>query len=448
MSVLGVLRVLRVTVRRAVGVVLCGPVLVLGLVASDAVVVPDAATVVADADRAAGFFAPPDPAVLSAAAPGEPLSTREVPVAVGARAAGPLVTLPLTAVQVQYRTTDVSGRPAAAVTTILRPPGGGNGTAVMYASYYDSLDPADSPSRAIAGLPVADASNFTGELAMVAPLLAAGSTVILPDIQGERGIFAVGEEYGRVSLDALRASARTAVSGYGAGTPTVLAGYSGGAIAAAWAATVAGDYAPEVASSIVGVAQGGLMVTPEHNLSYVAESPTWSAVAGMAFVGMARAYGVDLDPYLTARGRSVLRSLDGVIIGDAKNRFDHLRWDELFRPEFPGPDSVPEIRRILDATDLSRRPAPDYPQLLVQGTGGESDGTPESPLYGGGDGVMLSGDARGWARELCAAGAPVDYREVGEAHGPAGARWAGEAATWIRDAFDGRAPGDTDCRNI
>ncbi|WP_010122842.1 lipase family protein [Corynebacterium nuruki] len=447
-SVHTVLRTVRLTVQRAAGVVLCGPVLVIGVLAADAVIVPDSATVAADSADARGFFGLPAPAVLQDAAPGEPLATREVPVALGARAAGPVLTLPLTATQVQYRTTDAQGRPTAAVTTVLRPPGGGNGTAVMYASYYDSLDPADSPSRAIAGMPVADASTISGELALVAPLLASGTTVILPDIQGERGIFAVGEEYGHITLDALRATARTSGSGYTGQTPTVLAGYSGGAIAAAWAGSLAADYAPEVASSIVGVAQGGLMVTPEHNLDYVAESPTWSAVAGMAFLGMARAYGVDLDPYLTAHGRQVLGGLDGVIIGDAKHRFDHLRWDELFRPEFPGPDSVPAIRRILDATDLSRRPAPDYPQLIVQGTGGVEDGTPDSPTLGGGDGVMLTRDVRGWARRLCGAGAPVDYREVGAAHGPAGGQWAREAATWIRDALSGAAVSDNTCENI
>lgn len=267
-----VLRTVRLTVQRAAGVVLCGPVLVIGVLAADAVIVPDSATVAADSADARGFFGLPAPAVLQDAAPGEPLATREVPVALGARAAGPVLTLPLTATQVQYRTTDAQGRPTAAVTTVLRLPGGGNGTAVMYASYYDSLDPADSPSRAIAGMPVADASTISGELALVAPLLASGTTVILPDIQGERGIFAVGEEYGHITLDALRATARTSGSGYTVQTPTVLAGYSGGAIAAAWAGSLAADYAPEVASSIVGVAQGGLMVTPEHNLDYVGSS--------------------------------------------------------------------------------------------------------------------------------------------------------------------------------
>lgn len=433
MSVRSVLRGIRHAVGRTVGLLLI-PVLVIGLTAADGVDEPDPATVAAQQAAAAEFFDVPAPESIADLAPGTVLDTREVPVTVGAGESSPLLTLPLTASQIMYRTTDVLGRPSAAVTTVLRPPGvpgRSTGRAVMYASYYDSLDPADSPSRAIAGMPVSDASNIDGELAVVAGLLLAGETVIMPDIQGERRIFAVGEEYAHITLDALRAAAASPDSPYTDDMPTVLAGYSGGAIAAAWSATLVADYAPELADSIIGVSQGGLMVTPEHNLDYVAESSTWSGVAGMAFIGMARAYGVDLDPYLTEGGRRILATLDGMIIGEAKNLFDHLRWSDLFRPEFAGPDDIPEIRHILDDTDLSARAAPPYPQLIVQGTGGEDDGTPVSPTLGGGDGVMLVRDVRDHVRALEKEGVEVDYREVPDSHGPAGVQWARFTADWI-----------------
>lgn len=168
---------------RTVGLLLI-PVLVIGPTAADGVDEPDPATVAAQQAAAAEFFDWPTPESIGDLAPGTVLDTREVPVTVGAGESSSLLTLPLTASQIMYRTTDVLGRPSAAVTTVLRPTG-----------------------------------------------------------------------------------------------------------------------VPELADSIIGVSQGGLMVTPEHNLDYVAESSTWSGVAGMALIGMARAYGVDLDTCLTEGGR-------------------------------------------------------------------------------------------------------------------------------------------------
>lgn len=164
MSVRSILRGIRHAVGRTVGLLLI-PVLVIGPTAADGVDEPDPATVAAQQAAAAEFFDWPTPESIGDLAPGTVLDTREVPVTVGAGESSSLLTLPLTASQIMYRTTDVLGRPSAAVTTVLRPtgvPGRATGRAVMYASYYDSLDPTDSPSRAIAGMPVSDASNIDG----------------------------------------------------------------------------------------------------------------------------------------------------------------------------------------------------------------------------------------------------------------------------------------------
>lgn len=46
---------------------------------------------------------------------------------------------------------------------------------------------------------------------------------------------------------------------------------------------------------------------------------------------------------------------------------------------------------------------------------------------------MLVRDVRGRVRALEKDGVEVDYREVSDSHGPAGAEWARFTADWIRN---------------
>ena len=132
---------------------------------------------------------------------------------------------------------------------------------MSYQSAYDSLDPDDAPSRAIAGAGAGDnagSSIFTFEAAMIAPLLAQRRTVIVSDVEGPNAAFAVGPVYGTATLDSIRAATRSAVTGLNAHTRIGLFGYSGGAIGTAWAAALAPSYAPEVNRRLVGAAEGGV----------------------------------------------------------------------------------------------------------------------------------------------------------------------------------------------
>ncbi|MGO1911824.1 MAG: lipase family protein, partial [Corynebacterium sp.] len=303
----------------------------------------------------ASFFNLPDAATAGAAyAPGAPLKQRTVPATTEEFDA------PLQVTQVQYRTTDTLGDPAAAVTSVIHPPASvePSGDTVMYASFYDSMRPSDGPSRVLSGTVGEGGVIVLAEIAFIAPLLAAGHTVVMPDIQGERGIFAAGPEYGQIILDGMRAAYRTPDAEVAADAPLALTGYSGGSIGAGWAAIMAQDYAPDVAENIVGVAQGGTMVRPEHNLRYAGEGSGWSGVVGMAMVGLARAYDVDMEPYLTDLGREVFEDLDRVAIGEASDSYEHLRWDEMILPEYPDPDAIPEVRHLLDDTNMGLRDTP------------------------------------------------------------------------------------------
>ncbi|WP_420099400.1 lipase family protein [Corynebacterium sp.] len=393
----------------------------------------------------ASFFAPADD--LERYAPGAPLKVRQQPY-IPENIEG--FSSPVEVTQVQYRTTDTLGEPSVAATSVIHPPSGvePSGNTVMYASFYDSMRPEDGPSRVLSGSVTEGGAVVLAELAFIAPLLGAGHTVVMPDIQGERGIFAAGPEYGQIILDGLRASHRTPAAAVPSDAPAALVGYSGGSIGAGWAAILAESYAPDVAESIVGVAQGGTMVRPEHNLVYAGEGSGWSGVVGMAMVGLARAYGVDLDPYLTANGRQVFADMDRVAIGDASDSYDHLRWGEMILPEYPDPDSIPEVRHLLDDTNMGLRPTPPFPQLLVQAGGGEAENTPPHPVLGDGDGVMLLGDTRALARQYCGDGTDVDYREIPTGgHTVGGAAWAAQMVPWVNDRFAGDEP-TTSCGQI
>lgn len=119
-------------------------------VAAAAMAATPAATAVAATPAAATasasdpFYAYTGSEPLSSFAPGTVLKTRTLPYHVVG------IPTPLKAVQLLYRTTDAQGRPAANVTTVVRSLTGDSSKAVSYQSFYDSLNPEDSPSRAIA----------------------------------------------------------------------------------------------------------------------------------------------------------------------------------------------------------------------------------------------------------------------------------------------------------
>ncbi|WP_231650188.1 lipase family protein [Gordonia sihwensis] len=392
---------------------------------------------------AAPFGAVPDNAV-AAAEPGQPFGTRSLRYHVAG------VETPVRVMQVAYRSTDARGRPSTNITSLLLPPGPAKyRQAVAYNSFYDSLDPAHSPSRSIQG----DVS-FGGvinnlESTFVAPLLLQGFPVIVTDTQGQRAHFAAGPEYGTNTLDAIRAVSRVR-GGLHPDTRIALMGYSGGSIATNWAAALAPKYAPDVDRRLVGATGGGLLVSPGHNLRYVSGSIGWSGVAVMAIDGVARAYGIDMSPYLSARGVEVTSRASNASILDVLFRYPGLTWADLVKPRYRNPSTIGPFVDAVNKIDLSQAPTPNTPLLMVQGARGElegSDGT--KPGIGPGDGVMIAGDVRSLMRSYCASGnSRIRYLQLnGASHQPATAVWLAESIRWINDRFAG-VPAPTDCGRI
>ncbi|MFI6151546.1 lipase family protein [Kitasatospora sp. NPDC051170] len=381
---------------------------------------------------------------LASLAPGTVLKTRTLPYHVLG------LPTPVTAIQILYRTTDVQGRPAANVTTVVRSLTGDSGRAVSYQSFYDSLDPADSPSRAVAGDLTLGGVIPNAEALFLVPLLAQGYSVVIPDTEDQNADFAAGPEYGTNTLDSIRAATASPATGLDSNTRFGLMGYSGGAVATSWAAALAPGYAPEVNARLVGYTEGGLLVDPAHNLRYVDGSLVWSGITPMALIGVSRSFGIDLQPYLNDYGRSVYRQLEHASIVDVLGHYPGLTWKAMAKPQYADPDSIADFVTAVNRNNLGSAPTPTVPGQIAQGAGGILEGTFNNPSgIGTGDGVMVAGDVRALARQYCATGAgPVAYQQYDAlSHFAVPVVWAPQALTWLNDRFAGH-PAPSDCGHI
>ncbi|QKW10117.1 triacylglycerol lipase [Streptomyces sp. NA04227] len=354
---------------------------------------------------------------------------------------------PVKATQLLYRTTDAQGRPSANVTTLVRSINGDGSRAVSYQSFYDSLNPEDGPSRAIAGDVSLGGLVPNAESLFLIPLLSQGYNVIIPDTEGPNADFAAGPEYGAVTLDSIRAATGSAAdTGMNADTRVGLIGYSGGAIATSWAAARAPEYAPDVNKRLVGFTEGGLLVDAAHNLKYVDGSAVWSGVIPMAVIGVSRSYGIDIRKYLSSYGQQVYDKLEHGSIANAVAQYPGLTWKKMAKPEYADPNSVPEFVQAVNKINLGSAATPTVPGYIAQGDGGVFEGTFSNlPGIGTGDGITISGDVRALARQYCSTGNKlIKYQQYDLlSHLPAAAAWAPGALSWLRDRFEGRrAPSD------
>ena len=431
-------------------------VLARAVVAALAVALTSAAAPVAFAQSASDpFYSYDGAAPLSSYEPGAVLDTRTVPYSLLN------VPTPVQAVQVLYRSTDSLGNPSANVTSILRPENAQPNKVVSYQSFYDSLNPDDSPSRAIAGnTPIFDWTpsgrnyNLGGtlpsiEATLFGPLFAAGYTIVVPDTEGPNANFAAGPEYGMLTLDSLRAARDVPETGITDGAEIALMGYSGGAIATNWAAILAPGYAPEINKNLIGAAQGGMLVNTAKNIRYANGSLGWAGVVGMAILGIARSYDIDFDEYLTGHGREVFAHLDDASIANVLAQYPGLTWQEMAKPEFADPNSIPELVDALNKINMGTAPIPTIPMFVAQAANGILEGTqPGGVGIGAGDGIMIAGDVRTLMRRYCDAGLPIQYDQYDTlSHFLGPTLWLPGALLWINDRFSGK-PAPSNCGSI
>jgi hypothetical protein len=214
-----------------------------------------------------------------------------------------------------------------------------------------------------------------------------------------------------------------------------LMGYSGGAIATEWAAELAPTYAPDLTKNLIGAAYGGVLVDPDHNLPYVGGSSIWAGVAPMALIGVARSYGIDLNPYLNDNGKTLVTKLNKASITNVLGQYSGLKWTDYVKPAYANPHSIQAYVTAANKVIMGTGGTPKIPMLVGQGTGGELEGTPANATYGKGDGVMVAGDVRGLLRGYCSKGVKVQYNEYGGSHITSALEWLPQALDWVSDRF-------------
>ena len=340
--------------------------------------------------------------------------------------------VPVASTQVVYRTTDELGKPTVAVATVVTPLTGATHKIVSYQWAYDGLAANCEPSYAIQGGTPTEGTNADEQLFEV-PMLAAGDTVVTSDYEGEDNAFAAGRQEGQMTLDGILATEN--LLSLGTSTQVALMGYSGGAIASDWAAELAPTYAPTL--DIVGDAMGGIAVDLNHNLTYVNGSQEWSGAIPAALIGISRAFGINLTPYLSSYGSKLLAQAGGTCLESDLGAYPGLTYQKLLKPQYTNIDQVPAI-----VTPLNH---------LIMGTGG----TPREPMYMGvgdddgvGDDVMIDADDEALAQKYCSDGLPVQFTLYNQSdHGTAGEAFLPAAAEWVIQTLAG-VPAHNGCASI
>lgn len=219
---------------------------------------------------------------------------------------------PVEAWQVLYRTTAINGTPIATVTTVFKPwLFAKTDRFISYQTAYDSSDTACDPSYNYRLGSMVNNIETDGEFLEIELLLLSGYIVASPDYEGPDAAFSAGPLEGMGVLDGIRAVNNFGSTiGFSTATPMVVGvGYSGGAIATGWAASLQPTYAPEL--NMMGWAQGGTPANLTSTMQLI-DDTEWSGFLPAAVAGLTApsAFGSlllpTLDKYITAYGTSAI----------------------------------------------------------------------------------------------------------------------------------------------
>jgi len=223
--------------------------------------------------------------------------------------------------QLKFVSRDVNGKPIAAVATVVKPLMAPSGASNLFVEAFaeDALGAQCAPSHGVTGS-TAD-SNELLETGVQTAGLVAGWTAVDPDFEGPYSEYAVGRSSGQITLDSIRAAEAFVPLGLTTKTRVGLSGYSGGASAVSWAATIEKTYAPSL--NIVGIASGG---TPA-DIAGIVNNIDTNTVANAAFfdiifmagIGINRGYPQFVTPILNAAGVAAAEAMENGCIGNDSN---------------------------------------------------------------------------------------------------------------------------------
>jgi hypothetical protein len=248
--------------------------------------------------------------------------------------------------------------------------------------------------------------------------------VTIPDFEGTGLHWMAGRESGYGTLDAIRATA--SFLGLGRRAKVGLSGYSGGAVAANWATELAPAYAPSL--DIVGIAMAGVPANYVKHLAYMDGNDQYSIAIAGELLGLARAYGVDLTPYLSTYGRMVVDEIRNACIVSVFGKYPGLTIDRLLLPAYRDLARVEPFATMLREQRMGmQKRRPRAPMFIAMGN---ADGT--------GDGAMVAADGEALARRYCRKGVAVAYQEYrGADHLTAAALFEPQTGPFLQARFAG-----------
>ncbi len=319
---------------------------------------------------------------------GTVLASREI------QAMAELVPMPARAWQVKYKTIDNLGRPTATITTVMVPStpwtGAGPRPLVSYQVAEDGVALKCTASYALrAGMQAGDTDAESETLLMLAAL-ERGWAVSAPDYEGPSSQFTGVRMSAHGVIDGLRAALAFRPARIARHTPLALWGYSGGALASAWAAQLQPSLAPHL--RLAGVALGGVVGDLKATFLAFNGGPAGGALP-MALSGVDRSYPrMNILTYLNAAGRQTVAASSHDCIADGIARYPF--WDASKYGARPGVINNPSLDRFLAGIS---------PATMRS--------TPTGPLYmytSQTDELAPIGPALRLAARYCAAGVTVD----------------------------------------
>lgn len=371
------------------------------------------------------FYKPPSP--LPEGEPGDVIRSRRAVFTIDPFHQSPYKGA--TSWQVLYLSENVHGTPIAVSGMVIVPTkawkGAGERPLVSYAVGTRGLGDACAPSYTLT-------RGLDYEALMVTGALSRGWAVALTDMEGlgtpGPHTYEVGRSQGKAVLNMARAAQRLPGAGL-AGAPVGLWGYSQGGTSAAWAAQLAGSYAPEL--DIKGAFAGGVPA----DLRAVAanlDGSLFVALMFMASAGYDAAYPqLDLEDYLNDRGRELLRDAQDVCLlsFDGASTLIDTAFRRISDYTTSNPLDTPQWQAALDANKLGGT-APSVPVLQTQAVF---------------DQIVPFEQAAALHKAWCAKGANVTWKTYTLAEHATGMLWSRPTAmAFLTDRFAGR-PTDGNC---
>ncbi|CAN5439393.1 lipase family protein [soil metagenome] len=365
------------------------------------------------------FYAPP--AGFEDAEPGTVLRSRDVELAFMG-----LIPQSFAATQLLYRTTDMHGAPEATVTTVLVPAERTPETPCPIVSYQCAIDAVAGscfPSYALRRGAKAVGALAQFELLLVAAALAEGWAVSVPDHEGPNGMWGAPHEPGYRVLDGIRAALSFDQVNLTPDTSVGLWGYSGGGLATAWAAEVAGTYAPEL--NVVGAVLGS-PVGDLGNTFRRLNGTIYSGLPAMVVAALAHIYP-DLDrvinEHVTPEGRTLLDRVETMTTVAAVLRMVRKDMGSLVDRPLEEILETPEVQHVFADIKLGTS-APKPPVLIVQAVH---------------DRIVSVADIDALAATYTDGGSAVTYhRDMFSEHMLLHPMSAPMTLRWLRDRFAGR----------